>query len=156
MRWTMMMVLVLALTGLSASRAAAQTDQTAVVAVVKKIFDGMRARDTAAMRALFAPHARLLGVEAKNGTPSVESLDPTVWLEGIAKGAGKPTYDERIFDPVVEVDANIAHLWAYYEFWLGPKLSHCGYDSFFLVKLGDAWKVAQVADTRRTDCKPKG
>jgi hypothetical protein len=153
MKWVL--ILVAAVMALAPSAAMAQGDQAAIVAVVKKVFDGMRARDTAAMRAQFAPHARLLGVESKNGAPSVESLDPSIWLEGIAKGAGKPAYDERIFDPVVEVDANIAHLWAYYEFWLGPKLSHCGYDSFFLVKLGDAWKVAQVADSRRTDCKPR-
>jgi len=153
MRWTMMAVLALGATPVV--QATAQDDKAAVIAVVKKVFDGMRARDTASMRALFVPGARLLAVEAKNGTPTLDSLDPSVWLEGIAKGAGRPTYDERIFDPEVVVDANIAHLWAYYEFWLGPKLSHCGYDSFFLVKLGEGWKVAQVADTRRTDCQPR-
>jgi hypothetical protein len=46
-------------------------------------------------------------------------------------------------------------VWTYYEFWRGTELSHCGYDSINLVKLGDGWKVTQVADTRRKDCTPR-
>jgi hypothetical protein len=133
---------------------AAQQEKSAVLTVVKKVFDGMRTRDTTLMRAQFAPGAQLVGVDAKSGTPALKTMDPSSWLGAVAKATG-PAWDERIFDPVVEQDDNIAHVWAYYEFWRGPTLSHCGYDSFFLVKLGDGWKVTQVADTRRTECKAR-
>ncbi len=132
----------------------AQKESQAVLAVVKNVFDGMRKRDTALMRAQFAPGARLLAIDAKSGKPEVHSMDPDGWIGGVGKGTGG-AWDERTFDPVVEQDDNIAHVWTYYEFWRGPTLSHCGYDSFFLVKLADGWKVSQVADTRRTDCKPR-
>lgn len=135
---------------------AAQADKAAVIEVVKRVFDGMRTRDTALMRAQFVSEgARLLGVETgKDGKPALMAMDPSRWIGGVGRATG-PAFDERIYDPEIQVDGAIAHLWAYYEFWLGPKLSHCGYDSFFLVKVADGWKVAQVADTRRTDCKPR-
>ena len=143
------------LIGASPVSARAQGQKDPVLTVVKNVFDGMRKRDTALMRAQFAPGARLVGVESKNGKAEVQAIDPSLWIGGVGKGSG-PAWDERIFDPVVEVDDNIAHVWTYYEFWRGSELSHCGYDSFFLVKLADGWKVSQVADTKRKDCKPKG
>jgi hypothetical protein len=133
----------------------AQDDRAAILAVIKNVFDGMRTRDTALMRAQFSPAAKLVGVETRGGEAKHTLSDPTGWIGAVGKGTG-PAWDERIFDPVVQVDENIAHVWTYYEFWLGPNLSHCGYDSFFLVKLAGGWKIGQVADSRRTDCKPRG
>jgi hypothetical protein len=150
------MVWVIAALVFGAGDAAAQGEQQAVLAVAKKVFDGMRTRDTALMRSVFVPQgARLLGLEpGKDGKPALGVIDPGQWIGGVGRGTG-PAWDERIFDPQIVVDGGIAHLWAYYEFWRGPTLSHCGYDSFFMVKLADGWKIAQVADTRRTDCKPR-
>jgi hypothetical protein len=149
----MRMLLTLSLLSTAAPvAAAAQSPKDAVIAVVKNLFDGMRTRDTALMRAQFAPGARMIRVDGAKG--QVQSIDPSLWIGGVGKGSG-PAWDERIFDPVVEVDDNIAHVWTYYEFWLGPTISHCGYDSLFLVKLGDGWKVSQVADTERKPCTPR-
>lgn len=144
----------LLLLGLTRS-AAAQSDHDAILKVVTNVFDGMRRRDTALMRAQFSPNGKLVGVEAQGGQTKHTLNDPSAWIGAVGKGSG-PTWDERIFEPVVQVDENIGHVWTYYEFWLGSKLSHCGYDSIFLVKLDGGWKIGQVADSRRTDCKPRG
>src|SRR5512138_2446996 len=81
----------------SPTGARAQSPKDAVQAVVKNVFDGMRKRDTALMRAQFAPGARLVGVEAKAGTSEVRSIDPSLWIGGVGKGTG-PAWDERIFE----------------------------------------------------------
>jgi Putative lumazine-binding len=128
----------------------AQDDRQAVLGVVKRLFDGMRARDTAQMRSVMDGSARLIDV-----TPAgAKSIDPGAWIGGVARGTGA-MWDERIFDPEVRVDDNIATVWVYYEFWRGSDLSHCGIDAFFLVKSASGWRVNQVADTRRKDCKPR-
>jgi hypothetical protein len=133
----------------------AQNDKAAIVGVIDNVFKGMRTRDTALMRSMFVPTGgRLLGVEAKDGKSSLQVIDPSGWIGAVGRGTG-PAWDERTFAPTVEVDDNIAHVWTYYEFWRGTTLSHCGYDSFSLVKLTDGWRIAQVADSRRTDCKPR-
>ncbi len=133
----------------------AQSDKEAALAVVKQVFDGMRARDTVLMRSLFAPGGRLIAIGSRDGSPpTMQALDPGVWLAGVARGTG-PGPDERTFDPIIQIDDNIAQVWTYYELWVGSRLNHCGYDAFFLVKLGNEWKIGQVADTRRTACTPR-
>ena len=63
-------------------------------------------------------------------------------------------WDERVEFERVLIDANLASVWAPYEFYLGGTFSHCGYDSFQLVKLDEGWKIAHVIDTRRKEkCK---
>jgi hypothetical protein len=131
--------------------ARAQSDKDAVLAVVKKVFEGMKTRDTALMRAQMDPSARLIGVDPAKG---VQVIDPSRWIAGVGKSTGDAR-DERIFDPEVRVDEDLATVWTYYEFWLGSKLSHCGYDAFMLSKVGGAWKVVQVADTRKQSCTPR-
>ncbi|MFN0177713.1 MAG: nuclear transport factor 2 family protein [Gemmatimonadales bacterium] len=136
-------------------RLEAQGDREEILKSLRHLFDGMRGRDTALMRAQFSPNAKLAGVDGRDGQSRHTLDDPSAWITAVGKGTG-PAWDERIFEPVVQVDGNIAHVWTYYEFWLGPKLSHCGYDSIFFVRLKEGWKIGQVADSRRTDCKPRG
>ena len=145
-RWKVGTLLVLV--SLAPQAARAQSDKDAVLSVVKKVFDGMRARDTALMRAQMDPAARLIGVDPAKG---VQAIDPGLWIGGVGKGTGDGP-DERIFDPEVRIDDEIATVWTYYELWRGPTLSHCGYDAFFLAKTGAGWKVVQVADSRKTNC----
>lgn len=129
----------------------AQSEEQAVLQVVKRLFDGMRTRDTTLMRAQLDPTARMIAITPEQ---KIATIDPSRWIGGVGKATGD-AYDERIFDPEVRVDDNIATVWTYYEFWLGPKLSHCGIDAFFLAKTSAGWKVNQVADTRRKDCTPR-
>jgi len=144
-----------ALAAALAGPARAQSEEKAVVQAITRLFDGMRTRDTALMRSLMAPEARLLGIDERSGAPKLQAIDPSLWIGSVGRGTG-PGPDERIFDPVVHVDGNIAQVWVYYELWVGTRLNHCGYDAFFMAKLADGWKVAQVADTRRTECTPRG
>jgi len=74
------------------------------------------------------------GVGATGLTTGAAGEEVDALIGGVGRGSG-PQWDERIFEPQVVVDDNIAHVWTYYEFWRGTELSHCGYDSVFLVKL---------------------
>ena len=59
-------------------------------------------------------------------------------------------WNERIFDPEIRIDGNVAQVWAYYTFHRNSTFSHCGVDAFMLVKIGASWKITQLADSRRT------
>jgi hypothetical protein len=69
-------------------------------------------------------------------------------------------WNERIYDPEVRIDGNVAQVWAYYTFHMNSTFNHCGVDAFMLVKLGTAWKITQLADTQRnqgcTHTEPPG
>lgn len=127
-------------------------EQKAVLAIVDKLFDGMRKADTAAMRALFIPQARMLGI-SREGQPTSATID--AWLTGIGRKPATTIYDERTWSPEVRIDGAIAQAWMQYAFYIGDRLNHCGVDAFDFLKVGAEWKIATVMDTRHmTACTP--
>ena len=134
----------------------AQTDDEAAVrAVVDRLFDAMRAADSAGVRAVLHPKTRLTSVAESDGQPAIEVLDS---MDGFINAVGTPheeTWDERIWDVEVRIDGRLATVWANYAFYLGDRLSHCGVDAFQLFKDVDGWKIFEIADTRRREgCEP--
>jgi len=128
-------------------------ERTAVLATVQKVFDAMRTRDTTLLAQAFDSTARLVGVSNRGGAPGVSLTTPSQFGAAIARAPAGDVWNERIFDPEVRIDGDVAQVWAYYTFHRSATFSHCGVDAFMLVKLGAAWKITQLADSRRTkDC----
>src|SRR5690606_18317232 len=134
-----------------------QSDEQAVIAVVQKLFDGIRARDTVMMMSTFAPGAQLLGLAQRDGTESMRALPVEQFARQIAGAPqGEGEFIERVYDPQVKIDGNLATYWAYYTFHVGDRFSHCGVDAAVLFRFSDGWKIANIADTRRQDpCEHK-
>lgn len=140
---------------LTPAAAVAQTTQ-APLQVVKALFDGMRARDSAAIRATLHPEARLLtAANDSTGAPVVESTPIDGFLGAVSRAKYVP--DERISDPIVQVDDGLATVWARYAFYAGDRFSHCGIDTFDLVLTSDGWRIVQIVDTRKREgCEAYG
>jgi Putative lumazine-binding len=141
-----------ALLALASAPAAAQSSEhDAAYQVVTRLFDSMRARDTAAMRGAFVPNASMQSLTA-NG---VKFDGVEAWISGIGRAPAGLMLDERLANPVVHVDGDLASIWVDYWFFAGDRFSHCGVDAFLLAKREGAWKVFSVVDTRRTQgCPP--
>ena len=80
------------------------------------------------------------------------------FIAGVGKGTG-PGGDERMKDPKIMIDGQMASLWAYYTYTKGGEtaVDHCGIDTFLLRKGPDGWKIFSLAGTiRKTDCTPIG
>ena len=131
------------------------SDSAAIRLVVSRLFDGMRARDTAAMRALFHEPVAMRSVGWRQGTPVVEADGLEDWFNGISSAPAGLLLDERLGPPEIRVDGNLAMVWAYYEFYAGDTFSHCGVDSFQLGRTGGGWTILLLADSRRKQgCTP--
>lgn len=129
----------------------AQTsDSKAAVRVVEQMFEALKAGDTAGMRAVMHPAARVIQTGTRDGVPfnRVNSLDD--FLKAIA-GAGGRKLEERIYNPEVRVDDHLATVWVQYDFLVNGQVSHCGVDSYQLVRVADQWRVLQVVDTQRRE-----
>lgn len=126
----------------------------AVKQPIKLFFDGMRQGDSAMVRRALAPGAVLHSIGGKPGQPvALQRESVNDFLKAVSSPHAE-AWDERVQFERVLIDANLASVWAPYEFYLGSKFSHCGYDSFQLVKLADGWKIAYIIDTRRKEkCK---
>lgn len=131
--------------------ARAQSEETAVRAVVDRLFDAMRAGDSAAFRATLHPQARLASAFEREGQPVLEILAS---IDGFVAAVGTPraeVWDERIWDVEIKVEDRLATLWTRYAFFIDNRLSHCGIDVFQLFKDADGWRIFEIADTRRRE-----
>jgi hypothetical protein len=59
---------------------------------------------------------------------------------------------ERITRSRIEIDADIAMVWAPFTISADGKIASCGFDHFDLVREGGAWKIANLTFSTRTDC----
>jgi hypothetical protein len=120
------------------------------LAIAQQLFDAMARHDAVAANQLFIPGATLTSVNP-DGKPS--SLPFEKWTS--IMGASKDTWLERIWKPVVMEHGEVAVVWAEYDFHLNGKFSHCGVDSFSLIKTASGWKISGISDTRETTgCAP--
>lgn len=136
------------------ARARAQNpDSVAVLAVVNSVFKAMHDRDTVLLKSAFDTSARLVGV-SRRGTPAVSLTSPSAFGAAITRAKPGDVWNEKMINPEVRIDGDVAQVWGYYTFHLNDTFSHCGYDAFMLLKVGGAWKITQLADTQRKEgCK---
>jgi hypothetical protein len=127
------------------------SDRAAILATVQHVFDAMRTRDTALLHQAFDSTARLVGVSNRGGPPSVSLTSPSQFGIAITRAPAGDVWHERIYEPDVRIDGNLAQVWAYYTFHRNAVFSHCGVDAFMLMKVGGDWKITQLADSRRTE-----
>lgn len=141
------LILLMFVTGCSTTRqqsAQSAADQAAVIQVVEDLFQAMSRQDGEVMRALHMPEVALIRV-MDNAKPSVQLGSPDGFINSIVNAPAEPR--ERMWNPEVRVDGNLATLWAPYDFHLGDAFSHCGIDAFQLVRTDAGWKIVSIAYT---------
>ncbi|HLM66619.1 MAG TPA: nuclear transport factor 2 family protein [Longimicrobium sp.] len=155
MRSIRLMLVVLLVTAAGAGAAAAQaaaTPEQEVKAVVDRLFNAMRAADSAAVHALFHPQARLQTTALRQGEPVLR----TDSLEAFLRAVGTPrteVWDERVSNLEVRTDGELATAWMDYAFYLDNRFSHCGVNALQLFRTKDqGWQIIQIIDTRRREC----
>ncbi|HEY0019508.1 MAG TPA: lysozyme inhibitor LprI family protein [Longimicrobium sp.] len=129
--------------------AAHEEARFAILQATDALFQAMQERDTVALRTLLHPRAQIVSVaDGGVGGRTVEE-----WIRGLSRTTD--VLRERMWDAHVEIDENLATLWAPYDFYLGERFSHCGTDAFQYVREGGAWRLIAVSFTRRTTgCDP--
>lgn len=129
----------------------AQTAEEQIVGAAETLFDAMERKDADAVRDVFLPEARLVAVASgPQGTA-------TTWttVEEFVDAIVLRNEDllERLWNPTVRVDGEIATLWVDYDFHLDRRFSHCGVDAFHMVRMSGEWKIAHITyNLRREGC----
>jgi hypothetical protein len=127
-----------------------QAELAAVTAAIQQVFDGMRARDSAMVRARLADGAVLSRAGERDGVPTLSSSSTDGWLNAI----GQPSdvmFDEQIWDLEIQIDGRLATAWMKFAFFRDGEFSHCGVNAMMLFKDTDGWKIFSLADTSRRD-----
>ena len=105
----------------------ARADEHAVLVPINLLFDGLAKRDASAIEASAIPGATFVSMQY--GT--LEQITFEQFAERV--GTGTTHIDERIRDPLVRIDNDLAVVRAPLAFRIDGKLDHCGTDLFSLV-----------------------
>jgi hypothetical protein len=132
------------------SHANAQKAEDSVKAVINKLFAAMKSSDAAALQECFADSAILQTITASG---KIRNEQVSAFAKQIST-LPKDSADERTSFDLVKVDDGLAIAWTPYQFFYAGKFSHCGVNSFQLVRFNGDWKIQYLIDTRRrTGCR---
>jgi hypothetical protein len=150
----MKQVLIITLTMMVFYSAKAQTAADSVKATVNKMFAAMKNADSVSLQSVFSETAVLQTISRnKEGNTIVRTESIANFAASIGKLV-KGDADEQIIFDAVHVDGALASVWTPYQFYFKGNFSHCGVNSFQLVRINGEWKVQYIIDTRRKDgCK---
>ncbi len=126
--------------------------ESEVRAVVDQIFVGMRTANSQMVQDVFAAEARFAIIDSRNGPVTIRGQAVDGWINAIGGSGG--SWDDRIYDVEVQVDGDMASVWAPYTFYRDGEISHCGINSIELLHDADGWKVTQLSDTRHQGACP--
>lgn len=125
---------------------AESADEKNAVEAAQKAFDAIAGHDEAAMRASMLSDARIYYVRDTDPPASTTVTDLASHIAGI-RGE---LLERFIGSPRVSVHGRIGQVWGEYEFLRDGKRSHCGVDSFSLLKTAEGWKIATIVYTAET------
>jgi len=131
-----------------------QTPTDSVKNTINNLFVAMKTVDQTLLTSCFADSA-ILQTITKNKTGQLVIINEKIadFAASISRFA-KDDLDEQISFEIVKVDGDLAIAWTPYKFYLKSLFSHCGVNSFQLVKQKNGWKIQYLIDTRRkTNCE---
>lgn len=129
----------------------AQGSRDSVMLVINNLFDAMRNADARQLTACFTDSAILQTiVKSLSNAIKVRTSYVNDFAALVSKEA-KGHADERIRFESIQIDGALACVWAPYSFYYKGKFSHCGVNSFQLVRLVSGWKIQYLIDTRRKE-----
>jgi hypothetical protein len=124
-----------------------------VLVTIRAALSTLGDRNVEAHRELFLPEATITAVALRDGERSIRVSTLEESINSIA--AVTVPMVERIWDPEVRVDGEVAIVWAPYDFYINDSFSHCGHDGFQLVRTDRGWRLASLIYTveQPPDCE---
>lgn len=127
-------------------------DKSAILAPVDAALAALETQDSAALLRHVYPDGRVtaVGTTASGST----GLRQSSWTEYAARMKPGNGFRERITDPRIEIDGDIALVWAPFTIERVGKITACGYDHFDMVRQAGAWKIMNITFSSRTSGCP--
>lgn len=127
----------------------AQGTADSVKQTVNTLFTAMKNSDAALLESVFTDSAILQSVAVNKEGKTIVENESVADFAATIKKLPKGDADERIEFDMVKIDGPLAMVWAPYKFYYKGVFSHCGVDSFQLIRVNGVWKILYLVDTRR-------
>ena len=118
-------------------------------------FKGLHTGDTVLIKRVIHPEIKMQTTFFNNeGLPELRTSSSERFLKSIGSKNPEDKWFEKLLDYRIHIDTNLASVWTPYEFYVNDNFSHCGVNSFQMVKLKGNWVITYLIDTRRKEaCK---
>ena len=127
------------------------SEERAVLIPIEAILTAFSNGDAAAMLTHVYPDGRVTATGTRGATSI--GLRTESWTQFALRITPATKFDERIYHPAIEIDGDVAMVWAAFVVRRDGKISNCGYDHFDLVRENGVWKVMNLSFSSRTsDC----
>jgi hypothetical protein len=124
------------------------SEEQSVLAPVNRLLAAISSGDRQALLAEVRPEG---GATAAFDFPDRHKIGRESWAEfSTSIGGGPNVIAERLIDPAIEIDGDIAMVWSSYVFTVDGRVQHCGVDHFDLVRENGAWKILNATWSERS------
>jgi len=140
---------------MSSSIFAQNPEELKVKNTVIQFFEAFHKQDSVAIREVVSEDITLQSIgKNKEGVTELKIENFDDFLKSIVSIPKDKKFEEKLLDFKIRIDGDMANAWTPYEFYFDNKFSHCGVNSFQMVRLEGVWKIIYLIDTRRKeDCK---
>ena len=122
-------------------------EEQAVLAPINSLFVALERGDATGVLSQVYPDGRVTATGVRSNSSGLRQLSWREFAERQKPGSG---FQERISDPAIEVDGDVAMVWAPFVVRVGGKISNCGIDHFDLVRDNGSWKVMNLTFSSQT------
>ena len=121
--------------------------------VVKTFFEGFHNKDSLLIASVTDSKFYLNSTSFKEDNGVLRNINGDNFVSAIVSRPDSPVWKEKLLSFNIKIDGPLANVWVDYEFWMDDKLSHCGVNSIHLLKRKSGWKIFNITDSRRKNCK---
>ncbi|MDG2141749.1 MAG: hypothetical protein P8K27_09665 [Gammaproteobacteria bacterium] len=129
---------------------AQEDERGAIIETVEGFFTAIRTADKRLLESILVPNSLNISTsEVDGGTTQLTTLTHENMVSVLTR-PGRLAI-ERAWDETILIQGSIAIFWAPYDFHVDGEFSHCGVDSFQLIKKGDKWLITNASWTREIE-----
>jgi len=123
------------------------SEEAAVLVPINALFAAFEVGDSGGVLRVVYPDGRVTAVGTLRTGNGLRQESWTQFAARLKPGQG---FRESISDPAIEIDGDIAMVWAPFVVRVDGKVGNCGVDHFDLVREAGAWKVMNITFSSRT------
>ena len=128
-------------------------DRAAILETVQKFFDSIELRDRQLLESILVPNSLNISArELDDGEAQFNVMSYDEMVTALTRPGRNAK--ERSWDETVLIQGNIAVVWTPYDFHVDGEFSHCGIDSFQLIKQDGQWLISNSSWTLETENCP--
>lgn len=119
---------------------------------IETFFEGFHERDSLVMKSVTSEDVVMQTIgKDDTGEAVVHQEDFNKFLRSIVEIPLETSFREELHSFEFRIDEDMANVWTPYSLFMNETFSHCGVNSFQLMKKEGEWEIFYIVDSRRKE-----